>query len=291
MNKFLQLLETRRILLADGATGTNLHKMGLKPGVPTEELVLDQPDLLLQLATSFVSAGSDILLTCTFGGTRLRMKESKYIDRVAEINTRAAELARQAASGRDDVLVAGSMGPTGQLLKPYGPISPEEAHAAYKEQAAGLVAGGVDLLVIETHFAYEEADAAFQAARSVTDLPIVVSFSYDRGTRTMMGVKPGDMIKRYCLMGAALVGANCGTTLENMEKITQEYSSAEPGFPLWIKPNAGLPRMEGETTVFDVSPAQMAEFAGRYKNLGARVVGGCCGSTPEHIAAMAVEIK
>jgi 5-methyltetrahydrofolate--homocysteine methyltransferase len=291
MNKFLQLLASRKVLLADGATGTNLHKMGLKPGIPTEDLVLDQPGMLLELATSFVNAGADILLTCTFGGTRLRMKESKYVDRVSEINTRAAELARQAASGMEDVLIAGSMGPTGQLMKPYGPLAPREVHAAFKEQAVALVAGGVDLLVIETHFAYEEADAAFQAARSVTDLPIVVSFSYDRGTRTMMGVKPADMIRRYCLMGAALVGANCGTTLENMEKVAGEYVMAEPGFPLWIKPNAGLPRMAGETTVFDVSPAQMAGFARRYIDLGARVVGGCCGSTPEHIAAMADEVK
>ncbi len=187
--------------------------------------------------------------------------------------------------------VAGSIGPTGLLLKPYGPLSPEEAFAAYREQVAGLVEGGVDLLVIETHFSLEEADAAFDAARSVTDLPIVVSFSYDRGVRTMMGVKPANVIKRYKERGAVLVGANCGTTLENMEKVVQEYAEAEPDFPLWVKPNAGLPRMEGETTVFDISPEQMAAFAGKYVALGARVVGGCCGSTPEHIAAIARAVK
>jgi 5-methyltetrahydrofolate--homocysteine methyltransferase len=287
MNKFLQLLESKKTLVADGATGTNLQQMGLKPGIPPEDLVFDQPDLLLDLETAFVNAGSDIILTCTFGGTRLRMKESKYVGRVPEVNARAVELAREAASTRSGVLVGGSIGPTGLLLKPYGPLSPEEAFDAFQEQAKGLTEGGVDLLVIETLYAFEEADAAFNAARSVTDLPIVVSFSYDRGTRTMMGVKPADMMRHYKELGAVLVGANCGTSLENMEKVVQEYAATEPGFPLWVKPNAGLPRMDGETTVFDVTPAQMADFARKYAELGARVVGGCCGSTPEHIAAIA----
>jgi 5-methyltetrahydrofolate--homocysteine methyltransferase len=290
MNKFLEKLAAGKVLVADGATGTNLQKMGLKPGTPPEELVLDQSDLLLKLEASFAEAGSDILLTCTFGGTNLRLKESKYAGRAQEINRLAAGLAHQSAS-QTGALVAGSIGPTGLLLKPYGPLSPEEAFAAYREQVIGLVEGGVDLLVIETHFSIEEADAAFDAARSVTDLPVVVSFSYDRGVRTMMGVKPASVIKRYKERGAALVGANCGTTLENMEKVVQEYAQTEPGFPLWVKPNAGLPRMEGETTVFDVSPEQMASFAKKYAALGARVVGGCCGSTPEHIAAIARAVK
>jgi 5-methyltetrahydrofolate--homocysteine methyltransferase len=149
----------------------------------------------------------------------------------------------------------------------------------------------VDLLVIETMFAFDEADAAFKAVRAITDLPIVVSFSYDRGVRTMMGVKPAEMIKRYKEMGAVLVGANCGTSLENMEKVAQEYAAAEPGFPLWIKPNAGLPRMEDESAVYDVTPEQMGVFARKYMERGARVVGGCCGNTPEHIAAIARSVK
>jgi 5-methyltetrahydrofolate--homocysteine methyltransferase len=153
------------------------------------------------------------------------------------------------------------------------------------------VAGGVDLLVIETMFAFDEADAAFTAARAITDLPIVVSFSYDRGVRTMMGVKPAVMIKHYIELGVVLVGANCGTTLENMEKVLQEYTAAEPGFPLWVKPNAGLPRMQDGETVFDITPEQMGEFALKSVGLGARVVGGCCGNTPEHIAAIAKAVK
>jgi methionine synthase I (cobalamin-dependent) len=287
MNPFLKKMQSDETLVADGATGTNLHKMGLQPGIAPEDLVLDQPDLILKLETAFAEAGSDILLTCTFGGTSLRMKDSKYAQRVSEVNKQAVELTRKAASIRSGILVGGSIGPTGLLMKPYGVLTPEEAFAAFHEQALGLAAGGVDLLVIETMFAFDEADAAFKAARSVSDVPIVVSFSYDRGVRTMMGVKPAEMIKRYKEMGAVMVGANCGTSLENMEKVAQEYAAAEPGFPLWIKPNAGLPRMVNGNTVFDITPEQMGAFASRFAALGARVVGGCCGNTPEHIAAIA----
>jgi 5-methyltetrahydrofolate--homocysteine methyltransferase len=291
MNKFLERLQSGEILVADGATGTNLQMLGIHPGIPPEELVIDQPELVLQLEKAFVAAGSDLILTCTFGGTSLRMKESKYAPRAAEINRRAAELARQAASSRAGTLVGGSIGPTGLLLKPYGPLRAEEATAAFSEQAKALAEGGVDLLVIETMFSLEEADAAFQGARSVTELPIVVSFSYDRGVRTMMGVKAADMFRHYQEMGAALIGANCGTTLENMEKIQAEYAAIDPGFPLWAKPNAGLPRLVEGTTVFDVTPEQMGAAALKFIALGARVVGGCCGNTPEHIAAIARAVK
>lgn len=286
MNKFLERLQSGEILIADGATGTNLQKMEIKPGTPPEELVIDHPDFVLQLETSFVAAGSDLILTCTFGGTSIRMTGSKYSQRVPEINTRAAELARKAASTRNGTLVAGSIGPTGQLIKPLGPLTADEVEAAFASQAKALAEGGVDLLVIESMFAYEEADAAFRGARSVTDLPIVVSFSYDRGVRTIMGVKPAEMFKHYKDMGAAMIGANCGTTLENMEKLQQEYAVTGPGFPLWAKPNAGMPHIENGETVFDVTPEQMGDAVRKFIKLGARVVGGCCGNTPEHIAAI-----
>jgi 5-methyltetrahydrofolate--homocysteine methyltransferase len=291
MNKFLERLQSGEILVADGATGTNLQKMGIRPGTAPEELVIDQPDLVLDLEKAFVNAGADLILTCTFGGTSLRMKDSKYVQRTNEINSRAVELARKAAAGRSGTLVAGSIGPTGQLLKPFGPLSAEQAALSFADQAKALADGGVDLLVIETMFSFEEADTAFNGARSISDLPIVVSFSYDRGVRTMMGVKPIDMFKHYKDMGATLIGANCGTTLENMEKILQEYAEAGSGFPLWAKPNAGLPRLLDGNTVFDVTPEQMGAAAKKYISLGARVVGGCCGNTPEHIAAIAIAVK
>jgi len=295
MNKFLERLNGGEILVADGATGSNLQKMGLKAGQAPEDLIIDNPDILLELESMFVKAGSDIILTCTFGGTRMRMKDSKYQNRAPEVNIRAVELARKAAaaSGRTDVLVAGSMGPVGGLIKPYGPLEADEVKATFAEQAKALAEGGADLLVIETMFAFEETTAAFEGARSVTDLPIVVSFSYDRGTRSMMGVKPKDVMKRYSEMGATVIGANCGTTLENMETIVKEYVATVPNFPMWAKPNAGIPRMDIQTeqAIYDMGPEDMAGFAKKYVALGAKIVGGCCGSTPEHIAAIAKAVK
>jgi 5-methyltetrahydrofolate--homocysteine methyltransferase len=291
MSGLIERLKAGEILVADGATGTNLQKVGLVGGIHTEDWVLDHPEKILDLEKAFVAAGADIILTCTFGGTRPRMQGAKHGDQVHEINKRAAELACEAASARNGVLVGGSIGPIGKLLKPYGPLTAEEARDAFAEQAKALAEGGADLLVFETHFALNEVDAGLEGARSVTDLPIVVSFGYDRGTRTMMGVKPSEVITKYKEKGVALIGANCGTTLENMEAIIGEYAAAGPGFPLWAKPNAGMPRLEGTETIYDVTPEQVAEFAKKYVGLGARVVGGCCGSTPEHVAAIAKAIK
>jgi 5-methyltetrahydrofolate--homocysteine methyltransferase len=267
--------------------------MGLKPGKPPEDLIIDDPDILLKLESAFVEAGSDIILTCTFGGTRIRMKDSKYQDRTPEVNMRAVEIARKAASSRGGVLVAGSMGPVGALVKPYGPLEEGQVRETFAEQAKALTDGGADLLLIETMFAFEETTPAFEGARSASDLPIVVSFSYDRGVRSMMGVKPKDVIKKYSALGATLVGANCGTTLENMELVIKEYAETLPNFPLWAKPNAGVPHMDIETEigVYDMTPEDMARFSKCYVELGARVVGGCCGNTPEHVAAIVRAVK
>jgi 5-methyltetrahydrofolate--homocysteine methyltransferase len=288
---FIDRLNAGEILVADGATGTNLQRLGLPSGVHPEDWVLDEPGRILMLEEAFVDAGSDIILTCTFGATRIRLKGAAHAADVIEINKTAADLARRAASTRAGVLVGGSIGPLGQLLKPYGPLTPEEAGTAYTEQARALAEGGVDLVVIETQYALGEMDAALAAVKAVTDLPVVVSFSFDRGTRTIMGVRPSEVAGRYAAAGPAMIGANCGTTLENMQKILGEYGAAAPEFPLWAKPNAGLPRLESGQTVYDVSPAQMAEFTRRAAKLGACVVGGCCGSTPEHIAAMAEAVR
>jgi 5-methyltetrahydrofolate--homocysteine methyltransferase len=265
--------------------------VGLPPGTLPQEWVFDQPDRIRALQRSFVEAGSDLILTCTFGGTRIRLKESPYADRVAELNRRAVELAREAAGDR--TLVGGSMGPLGSLLRPFGPIEYAEAVAAYAEQAQALSEGSVDMLVIETHFALEEAQAAVEGARQVSQLPLVVSFSYDRGVRTVMGVKPTQAAEKFKTMDVTAIGTNCGTTLENMEKIVQEYASAKSDLYIWAKPNAGLPSVEAATgrSVYSVTPEQMGEFAKRYVQLGARIVGGCCGSTPAHVRAIAQAMK
>ena len=292
MTDFIERIKNGEILVADGATGTNLQKTGLVSGQSPESWVLEQPDKILALASSFVDAGSDILLTCTFGGTRLRLRESPLADSVVQINHRAVELARKAASRRTGVLVGGSLGPTGLLMQPYGPMTADEAAAAYEEQAGALTEAGVDLLVIETQFALDEAKAALEGARRVTDLPAVVSFSYDRGVRTMMGVKPSQVTSTFIPLGASVIGANCGTTLENMEKVLQEYHTSAPEAILWAKPNAGLPEMGPDNqAVYKVTPEEMGEYAKKYIAAGARIVGGCCGSTPEHIAGIVHVVK
>ncbi len=290
-NPFLDRLN-QGTLVSDGATGTNLQKVGLKAGMHPEAWVMEDPQKITTLEQSFVDSGSDLILTCTFGGTSLRLNGTPYAERVGEVNRKAAELARGVASKKKGVLVGGSMGPVGGLIKPYGPLSIEEVTAAYYEQAKALTEAGVDLLVIETQFSLEEAKAALEAARKAGNLPVVVSFSYDRGTRTMMGVKPEQVAKTFQPLGVAALGANCGTTLENMETIIKEYASAAPGMSLWAKPNAGLPVMDADNNaVYNVTPEQMGEFARKYVALGAKVVGGCCGSSPAHIAGISLAVK
>ncbi|MFH2038871.1 MAG: homocysteine S-methyltransferase family protein [Chloroflexota bacterium] len=282
---FLDQLNSGKILVSDGATGTNLQKVGLAAGMSPEEWVMEQPQKILDLESAFVRSGSDIILTCTFGGTRLRLKDGAYHDKVAEVNHKAVELARQAASERMGIMVAGSMGPVGGLLKPYGPLTVEEVTAAYTEQAVALTEAGVDLLVIETQFSLDEALAALSAVREAGDLPVVVSFSYDRGLRTMMGVKPSQVINTFQPLGVNAIGANCGTSLENMEMIVRDYAKLAPEMPIWAKPNAGMPELDetGET-IFKITPQEMGMATRKNIAAGARIVGGCCGNTPEHLA-------
>lgn len=290
---FLDRLNSGEILVADGATGTNYQRMGIEIGVPPEEWVFDKPESVLALHRAFIDAGSDILLTDTFGGTRLRMRDSKYASRAPELNCRAAELARQAVreAARVDVLVAGSMGPTGMLMEPFGELTHAAAADAYAEQATALTEGGVDLLLLETFFALEEGVAAIEGVQRASALPLVVSFSYDQGTRTMMGLGPAQVVQAIAPLGVAAIGANCGKSLDAMEQIVTEMATLKSGVPLWIKPNAGLPRMDGDIARYDTEPATMAEYAARYVNAGARIVGGCCGNSPEHVAAIARAVK
>ena len=286
---FLERLQRGDVLIADGATGTTCQHMGLPLGVAPEEWVLTEPDRIIELHRGFAEAGSDIVLTCSFGGTGIRLADGPFNGRASELNRRAAELAREAVG--PDVLVAGSLGPTGELCEPLGTLTHDEAAAAYAEQAEALVEGGADLLVLETMFCPIEAGAAIDGVRRATDVPFVVSFSFDRGTRTMMGTTTAEVVALAVEGGAAAVGANCGTSLDAMSQIVAEISEAAGTLPLWVKPNAGLPRMTGDTAVYDVTPDDLAEAARGYVQAGARIVGGCCGSTPGHVRAIADTIR
>ena len=286
---FLERLERGDVLIADGATGTTCQRMGLPIGVAPEEWVLTQPERIVELHRGFAEAGSDIVLTCTFGGTGIRLADGPFAGRAPELNRRAAELAREAVG--NEVLVAGSLGPTGELCEPLGTLAHDDAAAAYAEQAEALAEGGADLLVLETMFCQIEAGAAIDGVRRATDLPFVLAFSFDRGTRTMMGTTTAEVVALAVEHGAAAVGANCGTSLENMSAIVAELNSSAAGLPLWVKPNAGLPRMTGDSAVYDVSPDDLAQAAQSYVQAGARIVGGCCGSTPEHVRAIAEAVR
>ena len=284
MTSFAGLLSERRPVLADGASATNFQDMGLEPGVAPEEWVIDAPHRVEELHRRFVDAGSHLVLTCSFGATAPRLADGRLAGRAVEVNRRAAEIAREAAG--DGHLVAGSIGPTGQLVEPLGALTREACVAAFAEQARALVEGGVDLLVLETFFALDEALGAIDGVREVTDLPLVASFSFDQGTRTMMGLSATDVVAATKPLGLAALGANCGRSLEDTDALVAEFLAASE-IPLWIKPNAGVPRIIGDAVVYDATPAMLAEHIRAYADAGARIVGGCCGSTPDHIAAIA----
>lgn len=281
-------LSAGQVLLSDGATGTMLQSLGLQPGQPPESWVLDQPERIGAFHRGYVEAGSDIILTCSFGGTRFRLSGHKLDDRVIEVNRTAAELARDAAGS--EVFVAGDVGPTGQLLKPLGTLTAEEVSDAYAEQAAGLVEGGVDFFLIETMSDLGEAQAAIEGIRRVSDLPVVCTFSFDTHGRTMMGLKPEAVAKQIGPLVEG-VGANCGRDPAEFPLFMQVMRAAAPDALLWAKPNAGLPQMIDNRTVYDATPAYMAEIARKLCQAGAQVIGGCCGTTPDHIAAMAGALK
>jgi 5-methyltetrahydrofolate--homocysteine methyltransferase len=277
------------VLLADGATGTNYQRMGIEPGIAPEEWVLDEPDKVQELHRRFVAAGSQLVLTCTFGGSSLRLADERLAGRGPEVNRQAAELAREAVG--NGVLVAGSIGPTGHLADPLGPLTKELATATFAEQAAALAAGGVDLLVLETFFSLDEGLWALEGIRRATDLPLVVSYSYDQGTRTMMGLTPTQVVEAFAPLGVAAIGANCGKSLAETDAIVEELLAVAGDLPLWIKPNAGVPRVVGEEVVYDAGPDDLARHLTAYAACGVKAVGGCCGSRPEHIAAVAAALR
>jgi 5-methyltetrahydrofolate--homocysteine methyltransferase len=283
---FAERLKAGEILVADGATGTNLQARGLPRGKPTEFWLMEQPEQVKQLHRDFIAAGSNIILTNTFGGSSIRLGVDGMAERAVELNMLAARLARQAAEGTD-TLVAGSIGPTGQLIKPLGPLETETAFQSFAEQAKALAEGGVDLLVIETQFDIGEATQAVKAAHSVCSLPLVVSFSYDRGTRTMMGVRAAQMAREFGALDVSVLGVNCGRSLEDNLQVLKELKEAT-SLPLWFKPNAGLPKLdENDNAKYDLTPEEMGLKVREGIAGGAQVVGGCCGTSPEHLRQIA----
>ncbi|WP_417454069.1 betaine--homocysteine S-methyltransferase [Kiloniella sp.] len=288
-NKFLDLLKTRDWLLADGATGTNLFEVGLETGDAPELWNIDEPEKIYNLQKSFVDAGSDIILTNTFGGTRNRLKLHKADDRVAEINTAAVKITKRVAdeAGRP-VVVAGSMGPTGDIFEPVGSLTREEGIAAFREQAIALAEAGADVLWLETISAPEELEAAVTAC-SETGLPIVTTLSFDTNGRTMMGLTPGDFAGRVKELSTVPVayGANCGVGASEMVTALQNMAMcAQEGDVLVSKSNCGIPEYVDGAIRYTGTPELMADYARIAVDSGIKIIGGCCGTSPDHVKHM-----
>ena len=284
-NDALSWITSRPYVIADGATGTNLFQVGLETGYPPELWNVEQPEKIRQLHQSFVDAGSDLILTNSFGGTGFRLKLHQSETRVYELNKAAAMLARDIAdkAGRR-VIVAGSIGPTGELFAPLGAIDRDSAIAAFTEQAEALADGGADVLWIETMSALEEVEAATAAAKT-TGLPVMATMTFDTAGRSMMGIPPAVYAQFAVEHGLHGYGANCGIgPAELMDAVLGIKKDNAPF--LIAKGNCGIPSYQDGAIHYHGTPELMAEYAVLARDAGVKIIGGCCGTSPEHVAAM-----
>lgn len=291
-NKFLDLLATGGPIVADGGMGTMLIAAGLQPGDSPElwNVLPERAATVQSIQSAYAAAGSQIILTNSFGGNPARLRRNALDGRVYELNRAAAELARAAAG--DTVVVGGSIGPTGELLEPLGTLSFAAATAGFAEQARGLADGGVDVLWIETMADLAEVRAAIEAARQVAPhLPIVATMTFDTRGRTMMGVKPAHAIAELAELGVAAAGANCGNGPDEIAAVISAMRQANATLPLVAKSNAGKPEFVDGAPTYRATPEMMAEYACEVRRLGATIIGACCGSNPAHIAAMAGALR
>lgn len=277
-------LKQNKILLSDGAWGTFLQAKGMQPGECPELWNITHRAEVKDIAESYLLAGSDIIETNSFGGSRFKLSMYGLEDRVSELNRAAAEISREAAG--KDIHVAGSIGPTGKMLL-MGDVTEEELYDAFREQAVALEAGGADIIIIETMSAIDEAALAVRAARENTKCTVIITMTFSRepdgGYHTMMGVSPEEMVISMKESGAHIVGSNCGNGTEDMIGIVKAIRAADNKIPIMIQANAGIPEFIDGTTVFRESPEMMASFIPELIKAGANIIGGCCGTTPEHI--------
>ena len=275
-------------LLGDGAMGTMLQDLGNSEGGAPELWNVEHVDVVEGVLEGYASSGSQLLTTNTFGGTRARLQMHGLEDRVEELNEAAAALARRVADRHPGTFVLGDIGPSGELMEPMGDLTIDSAAEMFGEQIRGLVAGGVDGILIETMSDLSEVEAAVTAARKeAPGLPVFATLSFDTNLRTMMGVSPAMAVQAMSDMGVDVIGANCGRGLDEMRIIAAQLAEAGAGrVRLMVQSNAGLPKLQGDTFVFDGTPEEMAAYAIEMRDLGFAVIGACCGSSPAHIAAM-----
>jgi len=278
---------TERPLLGDGAMGTMLYARGVPADACFDILNVSDPKLVQGIHAEYIRAGADCLETNTFGANRFKLGAHGSAARVREINRSGARLARDVreSMGRD-LFVLGSVGPLGRYLTPLGSVEPDEARAAFYEQAEGLIEGGVDAFVVETFSDLVEMQLAVEAIRSLTELPIVTQVAFTDDGVTFLGRAPADVVRRLRELPVQAVGANCSVGSSTLYDILEQMLPEAGGLPVAIQPNAGLPSRVGERLIYVSSPAYMADYAARMVSAGARLVGGCCGTTPQHIRAM-----
>lgn len=289
MNTTLQeLIESGEVILADGGMGTLLLALGLGRGVAPEMWNVEQPEQMRKFHRDYIAAGAQIILTNSLGGNRRRLSFHDLSERTLELNRAAAHVARlEVEAAEAPVVVAGSMGPTGALMTPLGDLTFEGAKSIYEEQAGALIEGGVDVLWVETMYDLEEMRAAIEGCRGVApDFPIVATMTFDTRGHTSMGISPQAALEALGGLNLLAIGGNCGNGPDEIEAVIETMHEMDPGVVLVAKSNAGAPRLEGDRQVYDASPEVMAEHALRVRGLGARIIGACCGSTPEHIRAM-----
>ncbi len=282
------LLDEGGPILADGAMGTMLFSAGLQFGDPPEAWNVSQPEVVRRIHRGYLEAGSRILMTNTFGGNRLRLRLHGLHERVSDLNRTAAVLLRaevEAAGGR--ALVAGDIGPTGEIMAPLGTLPDEEAVEVFAEQAAALIAGGVDLIWIETMSHLSEIRAAIQGVRQVSaGIPVIATMTFDTRGHTMMGVTPEQAVASLAAWGVDAIGGNCGNGPDELLPVIEQMRAVAPDVTLVAKSNAGIPELVDMRAVYRADPATMAEAGLAFQAAGARIIGACCGSTPAHVSAM-----
>ena len=281
MHPIIEQLIAAGPVVTDGAWGTQLQARGLPVGACPDEWNLTQPGKVEEVAAAYIAAGSRVILTNTFGANRIRLAEFNLADKVAEINQRGAAISKKAAGQQARVFA--SIGPTGKMLV-AGDVTEDELRDAFTEQAQALQAGGADALVIETMAELEEAQIALTAAQT-TGLPVVVCMTFDTGGRTMMGVAPDQAARQFTTAGADVIGSNCGNGIAAFIPICQELRAAT-NLPIWIKANAGQPEYSDGKVVYRITPEEFAGHVPALRNAGADFIGGCCGTTPEHLRAV-----
>lgn len=283
----LERLDAGDVLISDGATGTYLQQHGLEPGGCPEEFNASHPEVVRGMAKAYFDAGSDMVLTNTFGGSRFMQTKYGFEDRVPEFNRLAAEHARSQCPD-DDHYVVGSIGPTGEFLEPLGAVSESEMYDALAQQATAMAEGGAHAILVETQMAIEEAAIGVRAAREQTRLPVIATMVFDKGPRgffTMMGVTPERAVRELREAGADIVGANCGNGIDVMLELAREMRDVDDG-PMLVHSNAGIPDLKDGEVVYNESPEYMAERFRSLVEMGINIVGGCCGTGPDHISAL-----